>query len=144
MLLVRCVPSIVKSLKGFHYPTKSVRQGAGPKPSPGVENQYDRLADFVDEAAYAEHNPLRGDGVIALQSALKASDGTQRLIDYQRIHRVLAEGSFVLCVSEGRLAGAHSAFYDLFRVNDEKIVEHWDTCEKIAPESAWKNKNGKF
>jgi len=24
------------------------------------------------------------------------------------------------------------------------IVEHWDTTEKIAPQSEWKNDNGKF
>jgi len=109
-----------------------------------VKNQHARLTDFVSETAYTEHSPLRGDGVIALGFALEASDGTNRIIEYQRIHRVLAEGNFVLCVSEGQLEGAHSAFYDLFRLSGEKIVEHWDTCEKIAPKSAWKNKNGKF
>ena len=25
-----------------------------------------------------------------------------------------------------------------------KVVEHWDTTEKIAPRSEWKNDNGKF
>jgi predicted SnoaL-like aldol condensation-catalyzing enzyme len=64
--------------------------------------------------------------------------------DYQRVHRVLAEGNFVLSVSEGAFGGVHSAFYDLFRVADEKLVEHWDTTEKIAPRSEWKNDNGKF
>jgi predicted SnoaL-like aldol condensation-catalyzing enzyme len=57
---------------------------------------------------------------------------------------VLAEGNFVLCVSEGDYNGAHSAFYDLFRVTAGKIVEHWDTTEKIAPRHEWKNDNGKF
>ena len=82
------------------------------------------------------------DGVLSLRSELEADDGAR--IDYQRIHRVLAEGNFVLCVSEGHYRGTHSAFYDLFRVADGKVVEHWDTTEKIAPRSEWKNDNGKF
>ncbi len=37
-------------------------------------------------------------------------------------HRILAEGNFVLSVSEGSLNGAHTSFYDLFRLADGKIV----------------------
>lgn len=75
---------------------------------------------------------------------LAAPHAEHRQIDYQRVHRVLAEGNFVLSVSEGAFGGVHSACYDLFRVADEKLVEHWDTTEKIAPRSEWKNDNGKF
>jgi len=109
-----------------------------------VNGQLDRLGDFVDEESYAEHNPRLGDGVSMLQTALDAEHEGSRLIDYQRIHRVLAEGNFVLCVSEGSYGGVHTAFYDLFRITRGKIVEHWDTTEKIAPRSEWKNDNGKF
>ena len=42
------------------------------------------------------------------------------------------------------LGGAHSAFYDLFRVSAAKLVEHWGTTEKIASRREWKNDNGKF
>jgi predicted SnoaL-like aldol condensation-catalyzing enzyme len=38
----------------------------------------------------------------------------------------------------------HTAFYDLFRLANGKIAEHWDTTEKIAPRNKWKNDNGKF
>jgi len=109
-----------------------------------IDGHLDRLTDFVNETSYAEHNPRLGDGVSALQSALQDEDGHGRRIDYHRVHRVLAEGSFVLCVSEGNYGGKHSAFYDLFRLADDKVVEHWDTTEKIASRSEWKNDNGKF
>jgi len=36
------------------------------------------------------------------------------------------------------------AFYDIFRIENSKVVEHWDTIEKIIPESEAKNPNGKF
>jgi len=109
-----------------------------------IDGQLDRLTDYVDEKSYAEHNPRLGDDVSELRSALETQDADRRYIDYQRIHRVLADGNFVLCVSEGHFGGVHSAFYDLFRVAKGKLVEHWDTTEKIAPRSAWKNENGKF
>jgi len=109
-----------------------------------VDGHLDRLTDFVDEDTYAEHNPRLEDGVSVLRSALEVEDESGRRIDYQRIHRVLAEGSFVLSVSEGYYCGFHSAFYDLFRLENNKVVEHWDTTEKIAPRGKWKNDNGKF
>lgn len=109
-----------------------------------IEGQLDRLTDYLAEGGYTEHNPRLADGVAALRSALEASHEASRHIDYQQIHRVLAEGNFVLCQSEGNSGGVHSAFYDLFRVAEGKLVEHWDTTEKIAPRSEWKNDNGKF
>jgi len=109
-----------------------------------IAGQIDRLGDFVDANDYTEHNPNSEDGVSSLQSTLAEMHGKHRNIDYKRVHRVLAEGSFVLCVSEGERSGVHSAFYDLFRIANSKIVEHWDTTEKVAPRSEWRNDNGKF
>lgn len=109
-----------------------------------VDGHLDRLVDFVNEDSYAEHNSRLGDGISTLQSALKSEDESGRRINYHRVHRVLAEGSFVLCVSEGNYGGVHTAFYDLFRLANGKLVEHWDTTEEIAPRSEWKNDNGKF
>ncbi len=109
-----------------------------------VAGKTERLSDFISSDSYAEHNPLRADGAENLRKALEDTLSGQRVIDYRRVHRVLAEGNFVLCVSEGYLAGAHAAFYDLFRAEAGKLVEHWDTTEKVAPQSEWKNTNGKF
>ena len=109
-----------------------------------VDGDLDRLPEFVDSTNYAEHNPRLGDGVAILRAALEVQDDGGRRIDYHRVHRVLAEGNFVLCVSEGNCGGVHTAFYDLFRLEKGKVVEHWDTTENVAPRSEWKNDNGKF
>jgi predicted SnoaL-like aldol condensation-catalyzing enzyme len=50
----------------------------------------------------------------------------------------------VLTVSEGTFGGAPTAFYDLFRVENGKIAEHWDVIETIPALADWKNQNGKF
>lgn len=109
-----------------------------------IDQQLARLPEYVDEHSYTEHDPRLSGGITGLQSGLASREGGVRPLDYQRVHRVLAEGDFVLCVSEGLFEERHSAFYDLFRIAGGKIVEHWDTIEKIAPVSQWKNKNGKF
>ncbi|MBT5704911.1 MAG: SnoaL-like domain-containing protein [Verrucomicrobia bacterium] len=106
-----------------------------------VNSQLNRLEHFVDPEGYIEHNPLMADSLSALHEALASND---RLKSYDRIHRILAEGNFVLCVSEGFLDSIHSSFYDLFRLADGKIVEHWDTIEAVPNRSKWVNQNGKF
>ena len=50
---------------------------------------------------------------------------------YDTIHKVIGQGDFVLTMSEGQFGGKHVAFYDLFRVENRKIVEHWDVIQDI-------------
>ncbi len=60
------------------------------------------------------------------------------------IRRVSAGKHIVLAISEGAFAGKPTSYYDLFRVENGKIAEHWDVMETIAPESEWKHQNGKY
>ena len=110
-----------------------------------INNQHDRLEHYIDAKGYTEHNPHMADGLTALRSALsERSSNDKRMIKYNKMHRLLAEGNFVLSVSEGFRNGVHSSFYDLYCVAHGKIVEHWDTTEAIPPRTEWKNDNGKF
>ena len=56
----------------------------------------------------------------------------QPSIRYDKIHRVLGEGNFALVVSEGTQSDCGAAFYDLFRIEDGRIAEHWNTTEEIV------------
>jgi predicted SnoaL-like aldol condensation-catalyzing enzyme len=110
-----------------------------------VNRKLYKLENYIDNESYTEHNPRIGDGIAALTSALSAHSANKGFeIQYHKNHRLLAEGSFVLSVSEGYFHGVHSAFYDLFRVTQGKIIEHWDTTEAIPNRAEWKNDNGKF
>jgi predicted SnoaL-like aldol condensation-catalyzing enzyme len=109
-----------------------------------VHGRMEKLAGYYDGDNYVQHNPHVADGLSGLGAALKAMAEKGITMKYDRIHRVLGEGSFVLAVSEGSFGGAHSSFYDLFRVENGKLAEHWDTIETIAPKEQWKNANGKF
>jgi len=109
-----------------------------------VNGRMDTLAAYFDGETYTQHNPVIGDGLSGLGTALEEFAKQGIVMTYDRIHRVLGEGNFVLVVSEGSLGGQHTSFYDLFRVADGKIAEHWDTIETIPPREKWKNDNGKF
>lgn len=110
-----------------------------------INSRLGLLEQYIDVRSYTEHNPRMNDGLPALHSTLSETQLNDNLsIQYERNHRLLAEGNFVLSVCEGFLNKVHSSFYDLFRVSEGKIVEHWDTTETIPPRNEWNNNNGKF
>ena len=109
-----------------------------------VNGRMDTLGDYIQGENYLQHNPTIADGLSGLTTAFDALGKAGITITYDRVHRVLGEGNFVLTISEGRFGGKHVAFYDLFRVEKNTLVEHWDTIEKIPERANWKNENGKF
>lgn len=66
-----------------------------------------------------------------------------QVTQYVKVHRLLGQGNFVVVFSEVNQGGDRWAFFDLFRLKDGKIVEHWDVQEKIGPKETWNN-SGKF
>ena len=120
-----------KLVKGFLF---DVMQGNHPEKTP----------DYFDGDSYIQHNTGIADGLSGLGAALAAlaEQGIQMI--YTTVHQVLAQGNFVLAVSEGTFGGAPTAYYDLWRVENGKIAEHWDVMETIAEKSTWQNQNGKF
>jgi predicted SnoaL-like aldol condensation-catalyzing enzyme len=62
----------------------------------------------------------------------------------EKVYKILGEGNFVLVMSEGLFDAKPTAFYDLYRLEGNKIVEHWDVLEPMLPREQWKNTNGKF
>ena len=104
----------------------------------------DKITDYISTEKYLQHNPAVADGLAALGKALQAMAEAGTPMTYTKNHMLLGEGNFVLTVSEGQFLGKHVAFYDLFRIEHGKIVEHWDTIEEGLPREEWKNSNGKF
>jgi predicted SnoaL-like aldol condensation-catalyzing enzyme len=105
--------------------------------------RFDRIGDFIDDAHYAQHASKIGDGIARLRDRIAslAKEGGQL---YLTPRRFVAEGNFVLVLTEGDLPSGPTALYDLFRVENGKIVEHWDVLTPIPPRDQWKNANGPF
>ena len=107
-------------------------------------NNLDKTPDYFDGDNYIQHNSGIADGVSGLNAALGALAEQGVSMVYDEVHMVLAQGNFVLAVSEGTFGGAPTSYYDLWRVENGKIAEHWDVMETIADPSTWQNQNDKF
>lgn len=103
-----------------------------------------KTPEYFDGDKYIQHNSGIADGLSGLGAALEALGKQGITMVYDKTHQVLAQGNYVLAVSEGTFGGAHTSFYDLWRVENGKIAEHWDVMETIAEKSTWQNQNGKF
>ncbi|HEX9490980.1 MAG TPA: nuclear transport factor 2 family protein [Stellaceae bacterium] len=92
---------------------------------------------------YTQHNPNAADG----------PQGLKKFLDFLRdkypaahseIRQVFADGDYVIlhvhAVREPNTAG--SAIVDIFKLEDGKIVEHWDVIQPIPDKAA--NGNGMF
>ena len=101
-----------------------------------------KITDYVSTEMYHQHNPMVADGLDGLGAALKAMADAGQSMAYAKTHIVVAQGNFVLTASEGTMGTTPTAFYDLFRLEDGKIVEHWDVISEIPNEMA--HENGKF
>jgi len=92
------------------------------------------LTDYLSSEEYRQHNVGIGDNLDGLGAALTALAEQGVHMVYHTVHKVIAEGNFVLTISEGSFGSTPTAFYDLFRVENGRIVEHWDLTPEIPAE----------
>jgi len=104
----------------------------------------EKITDYISTEKYDQHNPGVKDGLAGLGEALGALAEAGMPMVFEKNHTILGEGNFVLSVSEGIFLKEKVSFYDIFRIEAGKVVEHWDTVEKLTPAADAKNKNGKF
>merc|ERR1712137_769110 len=107
-----------------------------------VKGDMSNLTGFVNKEKYIQHNPKVPDGLDGLGGALEEMAKNGIFMVYKKVHITVAEGNFVFTASEGTFGGAHTAFFDLFRLEDGLIVEHWDVITTIPEKMA--HENGKF
>ncbi|MFY0647651.1 nuclear transport factor 2 family protein [Sulfitobacter geojensis] len=109
-----------------------------------IEHADINVTDYISPVTYIQHNPSVADGLEGF-GAFMAEMAQQGIsMDYTEVHQVIGEGNFVLTLSEGTLGENPTAFYDLFRVEDGLIVEHWDVIAPMPAADAAHNEAGKF
>jgi len=85
---------------------------------------------------YRQHNPMAADGPEGLKAFLAFAK--ENLSSFKvEFKRVLADGDFVIVHAHARAnpEDRGSAVMDIFRVENGKVVEHWDVIQPI-PEKA--------
>ena len=97
---------------------------------------------YISEDTYIQHNKDVGDG---LAHFMKLASMPNPLLTYQEIVLCVGQGNFVatLCKAnwnDGTLNQDY-AQVDIFRIEDGKVVEHWDNVEPLPKENV---NSGKF
>ncbi len=102
-----------------------------------VNRRIERITDYVADEV-VQHNPEIPDGIDAFREYLgRPGNG----VIYRDVFKLIGQGNFVMAYSRV-YRGEELAVFDLFRVEDGQIVEHWDNAEPI-PQGPQPN-SGKF
>lgn len=101
-----------------------------------LSGKVEGLSQYVD-SELIQHDPEVGDGMLGLVGYLKASP-----VVVTKVHRLVAEGNFVVAQLEGEIAGEPAAIYDIQRLVAGKIVEQW-RVKQVIPE-VMMHDNGMF
>ncbi|MEM9054463.1 MAG: nuclear transport factor 2 family protein [Pseudomonadota bacterium] len=103
-----------------------------------TEGELSRLDTFVTPDLI-QHAPNLENGRQALHAALNSGQHPQT----EMLFKLVGEGNFVATLSKLNSDDTEWAAFDLYRIENGKIAEHWAASEPILPRAQWGN-SGKF
>lgn len=99
---------------------------------------HQNIAQYISTEQYIQHNPQIPNGIDAFKQFL-----TTQNFQYDFIFKIIGQGDYVVSYSKVFYKNEELAVFDIFRIENGKIVEHWDNMEPIPPRTEWAN-TGKF
>lgn len=109
-----------------------------------IGEDYEGFRRFTTGGRFLQHSPDIADGVdevIAFLTELKAKG--EGLV-YDRIHRTVADGQFVLTHSEGSIAGERHSYCELWHLEHGVLSEMWDAISPVPPDGEALHDHGIF
>jgi predicted SnoaL-like aldol condensation-catalyzing enzyme len=108
------------------------------------KNDFEEASKYLGKR-YTQHNPTAEDG----------PEGLKKFIEWRKkaipnaksiVKRAWADGDFVILhVHSIREPGTRGvAIVDIYKLEDGKVVEHWDVIQEVPDPETAKNKNGMF
>jgi len=88
------------------------------------------LAKYFDGDNYINHNPQASDGLTGLAKGMAERIKNGIITKYNKVNKIFGQGNFVLSITTGSLSGTATLFFDLFRIENGKIAEHWDVVSE--------------
>jgi len=106
------------------------------------DKDFDAASKYLG-SRYVQHNPIAADGPEGLKGFLQFLRAKFPQA-HSEIKRVFADGDYVILhVHAIREPGTRGrAIIDIFRLEDGKVVEHWDVQQDVPEKAA--NSNGMF
>lgn len=101
------------------------------------------FGDFISAETYINHNPDAPDGLESLVEMDRQSRETGQTLFYKTVHQVIGQGNFVVTLAHQVWNSIDYCAFDIFRLEDGMIVEHWDNVE-VLPDPADLANSGKF
>lgn len=86
-----------------------------------VDRNLDRLPNFV-ATDLVQHHPKIANGIDGLRQSLQEKTADFKV---RNVLQIIGEGNFVVVHSEGTYDQKPSLSFDIFRLSNGKIVEHW-------------------
>lgn len=102
------------------------------------------FTDYINPEKYLQHNTQAGDGLEGLGAFLTYLGENEIAFYYTNLAMVVAEGNFVFAAAEGVFGAQPTAYFDLFRLEDGRIVEHWDVIADMPSGELPEGYPGKF
>ncbi len=100
------------------------------------------IPNYISSDKYVQHNKEVEDG---MGNFLKLASSPNRPLNYEEIVLMVGQGNFVatLCRANWNDGKTNQDFaqVDLFRVENGKVVEHWDNVEPVPEDDV---NGGKF
>ena len=103
-----------------------------------ISGDHSRSNDYFTEDVMVRHEPGVRDGVAEFMRDVKVFM-QHRTIDEVKL--LLGQGDFVFIAAQGTHEGDPCLYIDLYRVEDEKVVEHWGFPESVPPREKSKSNN---
>ena len=95
-----------------------------------LDGRRESFPSYFNGIEYIQHNPWVADTIPGLIAGLQALAAKGQAVVYKNVHKILGEGNFVLVVAEATFGGVPTGIYDLYRIENGKIAEHWDCDTK--------------
>ena len=101
-----------------------------------VNRKIEKIDDYISSETFIQHNPHLEDGIDALRNFLPHLFNNMMPEGTWEVKRIIAEDTLVAVHSLAKASpeALGMAVVDIFRVDGEKIVEHWDLTTDV-PES---------
>jgi len=102
------------------------------------ENCHSKLELFV-APQLIQHSASIAANLSGLSEWLQSDDAGS----FDTLFQIAGQGNFVMTYSKRHVRSDDLAVFDVYRVEDNKIVEHWQNSEVISARENWGN-SGKF